>query len=167
VKSNRPFLYYLGNIDIIGAGIGLVLLVFLTLGGALCRYLLDSPFTWMEEIQSMLEVWVVFLGAGYGFRVGAHVSIEILVDALPKKIQKVIDPLIAVVVIGTLSYLLYQSIGYVNLFIRSERVSSYLQIPYKYIYVIVPVCCGLMIANYLFVVIKKMQGMDVTKETEI
>lgn len=166
MKRKRSFLYYLSNIDIILAGIGLVFLVLLTLAGALFRYFLDSPFTWMEEVQLMLEVWVVFLGAGYGFRVGAHVSVEILVDALPESARKAVDLLVAAIVVGTLSYLLYQSVGYADLFIQNGRVSSYLGIPYVYVYGIMPICCALMIANFVYVVAKKIKGVDVTKETE-
>lgn len=115
----------------------------------------------------MLEVWVVFLGAGYGFRVGAHVAIEIVIDALPQKVQRFFDYLIMAIVVGTIAYLLVQSIGYVRLFIRSERTTSILQIPYYLIYGIVPVSCILMILNYLYYFIMKVRGVDVTaKETE-
>jgi TRAP-type C4-dicarboxylate transport system permease small subunit len=164
VEKIKERLGWLRHLDIIAAGTVLVSLVILTLVGALSRYILDKPFTWMEEVQLMLEVWVVFLGAGYGFRVGSHVAIEIIIESLPAKVQKVFDFIIFVIVIGTLLYLLVQSVGYFNLFVRSGRVTSILQIPYKYIYGIVPVCCVLMLSNYLYVFVRKLHGVDIVKE---
>lgn len=167
MQAKRVQLKWMSHLDIIITGVALSYLVFLTITGALSRYFLDSPWVWMEEVQLMLEVWVVFLGAGYGFRVGAHVAIEIVIDALPQKVQRFFDYLIMAIVVGTIAYLLVQSIGYVRLFIRSERTTSILQIPYYLIYGIVPVSCILMILNYLYYFIMKVRGVDVTaKETE-
>lgn len=160
-------LNWLINLDIIVAGIALVILVALTLFGALSRYFLNNPFTWMEEVQLLLEVWVVFLGAGYAFRTGGHVAVELVVDFMPKKVQKVVEYFIAVVVVTTIGYLLYQSIGYFNLFQGSGRLTSILQIPYTVIYGVVPFACLLMLINFLYVFISGLKGIDVTKKGEL
>ena len=158
----------ISRLDIIISGLALTLIVFLTLAGALSRRFLNQPFVWLEEIQLFLEVWVVFLGAGAAFRTGSHVAIEVVVDALPEKAKKVIDVIISVVVILTLGYLLLQSIGYVQLFIKSERTTSMLQIPYYLIYGVMPFSCVLMIVNYLYVFINRLRGIDVTEnESEV
>ena len=118
----------------------------------------------MEEIQLLLEVWVVFLGAGYAFRAGGHVAVELLVEYLPEKIQKIIEYFIAVIVIGTIGYLLYQSMGYFDLFQSSERTTSILQIPYTLVYGIVPIACVLMLVNYIGVFIVNNRKVDAVKE---
>lgn len=164
MNNKRVGLSWLINLDIIIAGIALVVLVTLTLFGALSRYFLNNPFTWMEEIQLLLEVWVVFLGAGYAFRAGGHVAVELLVEYLPEKVQKIIEYFIAVIVIGTIGYLLYQSMGYFDLFQSSERTTSILQIPYTLIYGIVPIACVLMLVNYIGVFIVNNRKVDAVKE---
>ena len=161
-KKNLGLTWIL-NIDVILAGIALVILVFITLFGAISRYFLNSPLLWMEEIQLLLEVWVVYLGAGYAFRAGGHVAVELLVEYFPEKFQKAVNYFIAVVVLGTLSYLLYQSIGYFNLFRSSERTTSLLQIPYTLVYGIVPVACVVMIISFLYVFVNQIRGIDVTE----
>lgn len=154
----------LANLDVGISGTALVLLVFLTLAGALSRRFLNHPFVWLEEVQLWLEVWVVFMGAGAAFRTGSHVAIEIIIDALPEKVQRIFDVIIAIIVAVTLGYLLWQSLGYVKLFIDSERTTSMLQLPYYFIYGVVPISCILMIVNYLYVFINRMKGIDVTED---
>lgn len=160
-------LNWLLNIDLIVAGVSLAILVSITLLGALSRYFLNNPFTWMEELQLLLEVWVVFLGAGYAFRVGGHVAIELLVDALPEKMQKVMEIIIAAVVLVTMGYLLYQSFGYFQLFERSGRTTSIMQIPYTFIYGIVPISCINIILSFVYVFVNKLRGIDITKGVEM
>lgn len=155
------------NIDAVIAGIALAALVLLTIIGALSRYFLDYPFTWLEEVQIWCEVWVVFIGAGAAFRSGSHVAIEMIIDALPKPVQKIFDFIIAAVVIGVIGYLLVQSIGFIQLFVNSGRTTSILQIPYSLIYGIVPISCILMIVNYLYIFIKRVQGSGMNKEVQI
>ncbi len=167
MHKKRVQLNWLSHLDIIITGIALACLVALTISGALSRYFLGKPWVWMEEVQLMLEVWVVFLGAGYGFRMGAHVAIEIVVDALPERVQRIFDYLIMIVVVATLSYLFIQSIGYVGLFIRSSRTTSILRVPYSLIYGIAPVSCVLMVINYMYAFLMKARGAVVeNKETE-
>ena len=54
----------LKNFDCYVASLVLVVLVILTFFGAIWRYLLHSPFTWLEEVQTSCMVWIVFAGAG-------------------------------------------------------------------------------------------------------
>ena len=41
----------LANLDMVFAGIALVVLIVVTFGGVIFRYLLDSPIIWAEEVQ--------------------------------------------------------------------------------------------------------------------
>lgn len=156
----------LANLDSIVAGTALVILVALTILGALLRYFFNHPFVWLEEVQLWCEVWVAFIGAGAAFRTGSHVAIEIIIDALPKRIQKVFDFIIAFIVIGVIGYLFIESIGYLQLFIKSGRTTSILQVPYTVIYGVIPITCVLMLSNYCYVFYKRMHGIDVTKEDQ-
>ena len=145
------------NIDFAIAGIMLVALVALTLYGVFMRYVVGSPLTWIEEVQLACMVWIVFCGAGGAFRTGGHVAIELLVDALPKKIQKIVEVLIILTVIFTLGYLLVQSAAYTQFFIDNERTTSILRIPFWMIYAVAPVATLSMIGNYLYVQLIKLR----------
>lgn len=137
------------NLDIVVAGINLVVLVVLTFTGVIFRYILSDPIIWVEEVQLACMVWVVFAAAGAAFRTGNHVSVEILTDVLPKPLRKIIAVIIDICFVGIMFYFMKQSLDYVEFFVTSGRVSNILKLPYKYVYTIVPLSCILMIINYV------------------
>ena len=100
----------LANLDIVIAGTVLAILIVLTFAGVIWRYFLGKPFTWLEEVQTACMVWIVFSAAGAAFRMGNHVAIEMIVDLMPKALQKVMTVLISVVVVAVLAYLFDKTI---------------------------------------------------------
>lgn len=147
------------NIDSIVASVMLILLIAFTFTGVIWRRVFNAPFTWMEEVQLACMVWIVFTGASVAFRTGGHVAIEMVVDLLPKPIQKVVEVIISAIVVFVLAYLFIQSIGFIKLFLRSGRSTSILGIPYALIYGIAPVSLVSMVFNYFYS--KKNKEVDV------
>lgn len=141
----------IGNIEVTLASVMLVILVVLTFVGVIMRYCFGNPFTWLEEIQLACMVWIVFAAAGATFRYGGHVAIEILVDMMPKKVQRVCEVFISLVVVTVVVYFGIKSIAYIQLFLRTGRGTPILKIPYAWIYGIVPVSCVLMLINWFVV----------------
>ena len=144
----------LGNLDIAVACIVLVALIVMTCLGVIFRYVLKAPFPWLEEVQMACMVWIVFAAGGAAFRTGNHVAIEMIVDMFPKKVQKVFEWVIAVVVFAVLAYLFYQSLGFIGMFVTSGRATSMIKIPYALIYGIAPVSFVLMAVSYVFSLVK-------------
>ncbi len=153
-KKNNKLLSVLGNLDIAVACIVLVALIVMTFLGVIFRYVLKAPFTWLEEVQMACMVWIVFAAGGAAFRTGNHVAIEMIVDMFPKKVQKVFERVIAVVVFAVLAYLFYQSLGFIGMFVTSGRATSMIKIPYALIYGIAPVSFVLMAVSYVFSLVK-------------
>jgi TRAP-type C4-dicarboxylate transport system permease small subunit len=150
VKNKLTPKKILANLDIAVTCIIMVILVVLTFGGVIFRYILNKPFIWMEEVQLMCMVWIVYGAAGAAFRLHSHVAIEVLFDFLPRRLRNAAQALISLVILCVASYFFIQSIGYVQLFIMNGRGSGILQIPYKYVYAIVPFSAVLMVGNYFF-----------------
>jgi TRAP-type C4-dicarboxylate transport system permease small subunit len=108
--------------------------VILTFLGVIWRYILSMPFTWMEEVQMACMVWIVFAAAGGAFRMGNHVAIEMIVDLMPQKLQRLMNIVISIVVVGVIGYLFVQSLGYIQVFLTSGRSTNMLKIPFWLIY---------------------------------
>ena len=142
------------SLDTIVASIVLAILIILTFAGVPFRYILGAPFTWLEEVQLACMVWIVFAAAGAAFRAGNQVAIEMIVDLMPKKMQKAVTVFISVVVLAGVGYLFYQSLGYINVFLKSGRATPMLKIPYALIYGIAPVSYVLMVISYFYALIK-------------
>ncbi len=154
MKQRSKFKAVLWNLDTIVASVVLAILIVLTFAGVPFRYLLGAPFTWLEEVQLACMVWIVYAGAGAAFRAGNQVAIEMIVDLMPKGIQKAVEVFISIVVVAVLGYLFYQSLGYVGIFIRSGRATPMLKIPYALIYGIGPVSFVLMAGSYFYALFK-------------
>ena len=138
------------NIDIVVASIILAILIVLTFLGVVWRYIFNAPFTWLEEVQTSCMVWIVFAGAGAAFRSGNHVAIEMIVDLMPEKVQKVMEIMIAVIVVVILGFLFVQTIPYLKIFLESGRSTSMLKIPYSWVYGIAIVSYFDMIISYFY-----------------
>ena len=125
---------FLANLDVIVASVILAILIILTFAGVIWRYVFHAPFTWLEEVQTSCMVWITFAAAGAAFRSGNHVAIEMIVDLMPEKVQKVMEIMIAVIVVVILGFLFVQTIPYLKLFLESGRSTSMLHIPYIVVY---------------------------------
>lgn len=140
----------LANLDLMIAGTVLAILIVLTFAGVIWRYFLGKPFTWLEEVQTACMVWIVFSAAGAAFRMGNHVAIEMIVDLMPKALQKVMTILISVVVVAVLGYLFDKTIGFIQIFLRSGRATSMIKIPFWLIYGIAIPAYIDMIVSYFY-----------------
>lgn len=153
-KKENKGLSILANLDFLVAGITLSLLIVLTFLGVIWRYIFKAPFTWLEEVQMACMVWIVFGGAGAAFRTGNHVAIEMVVDLLPAKLQKVMSVIISIIVVLVVGYLFKQSIGFIQMFLKSGRSTSMLKIPYSVIYGIAMISYIDMLISYFFSILK-------------
>lgn len=153
-KKENKAVSVLMNLDIVVASAILAILIALTFLGVIWRYIFNAPFTWLEEVQTSCMVWIVFAAAGAAFRSGNHVAIEMIVDMMPAKMQKIMEWLISVVVVIVIGYLFWQSIGFIQVFLKSGRSTSMLKIPYSVVYGIAIVSYIDMIISYFYSIIK-------------
>lgn len=140
----------LGNLDIAVASVALIVLIILTFSGVVMRYIVGKPYTWLEEVQIFCMVWIVFAAGGAAFRTGSHVAIEMVVEMFPESVQKVIGYIIDIVVLAVIAYLFWNSMGFIQMFLKSGRSTSMLKIPLALQYVIAPISYILMIVSYFY-----------------
>ncbi len=146
--KKKQILPILANLDLWIASISLAVLIAFTLWGVVMRYVFSHPLTWLEEVQLFCMVWIVFASGGAAFRTKSHVAIEMVVELFPAKTQKIAGIIIDAIVVYCIGYLFFYSIGYVQLFLHSGRTTSMLEIPYWFIYGIVPLSCIDMLISY-------------------
>ncbi len=59
--------------------------------GVLSRYVLHTPLVWVDELASLLFIWLIMLGAAVAFRRGSHMRMTALVDAATPKWRGVFE----------------------------------------------------------------------------
>lgn len=138
-----------GYIDETIFGITSVVLVMITVVGVFFRFVLNSPFTWVEEVQMILVVWSVFYGASIAIRTHGHIAVEIFYDATPAVIQKVMNVLIWVVVALSIAGITYLQMDRVQDLIKSDLRTPVLRLPSYIEYVGVVIACGLMFVGHI------------------
>jgi TRAP-type C4-dicarboxylate transport system permease small subunit len=84
------------------AGSALVLISAVIPWGVYTRYVLNSAASWPEPMAVLLAIVLTFIGAAACYRVGAHMSVTILVNALTPPWQRLVE-LIAEGLMGLIS----------------------------------------------------------------
>jgi TRAP-type C4-dicarboxylate transport system permease small subunit len=52
------------------------------------RFFLNVSLSWSEELQRYLHIWIVFLAIPIGYRRGAHLGMNMLLERLPPLAQR-------------------------------------------------------------------------------
>ena len=148
--KKKTWLKILCNLDLFIASVAMVVLTFVTAAGVVMRYIVKNPILWQEEVQAFCQVWMIFLGGSVAFRVGSIVAIEMFVDSLTEKGQRIMGYVVDVIVLFVLSFLMVKSHAYINqVFGQSGRPTPILRIPYTLIYGVAPYGCALMMVSYI------------------
>lgn len=129
----------LGSIEDVLASLALAVVLLSVVWGILSRILPVQTAVWSVELSGIIFTWAVFIGAAAAYRRGQHVSIPIVTDLLPDKVQKVISLIVNLAVLLFLLYAVYLS---VKLMIESStRPSPVLRIPFTFVYLPVALSC--------------------------
>ena len=126
--------------------IGVIMLaVCLTLifAGVVMRLVFKSGIPWQEELSRILYVLVVYIGASYGMKSKDHIRVVFIREMLPplgRKILEIFTDVVWVafnVVVVVISIQLYPKLQ------RFIGESAILEIPLHWIFLTVPIGCGL------------------------
>ena len=120
------------------SGTALIIVVLSVCWGVLTRYITEQPAAWAGEVAAMAFAWMVFIGASAALKRSMHVSIDMLVLALPPAMQRVVMGVADLVVIVFLIVAIILAAEFA--FDTFDNPSSVLRIPLSIIYA--PVVIG-------------------------
>ncbi len=113
------------------------------------RYLTGHSLQWADEAARYLMIWMTFGGAGLALRLGGHVAITNLQDALPGVAQKVLRAAIVAGLLVFFGFMVDVGIDYAQ---RMQfQVTPAMRIPFIYIYAAMPVGFALLIIHLLLI----------------
>jgi TRAP-type C4-dicarboxylate transport system permease small subunit len=157
---NKRLRQILVNLDLIISCTMLAALVLYTFFGVVMRYFIKRPIIWGEEFQLFCIVFIIFFGAGAGFRTGSHVAIDIVVDRFPRNVQRIFECVIYAITMLVFIYFALQSAAFVRQMYATERSTDILNIPSFLTYSAFPLGCVLMMVNYTATVYRKLSGKE-------
>ena len=106
------------------------------------RYVLDDPLSWTEEVARYLYVYIVFLGASAAISDRSHVGIDYFARLLPVPVQWALSVAVNLLVLGALALLAYWGLRAAAR--QWDMPLVVLDIPYTWVYVVVPFTAVLM-----------------------
>lgn len=134
------------------AGIGFFAIVMLTLMNAILRTTVSMPIIFADDLSLLLFSWVAFLGADVALRHCRLVGMDILTSKLPEKIQKVLQLVVYIIIIGAL--IMFAKFGYELAMGNWARNYNSLPISYGWATLSLPVCSVLMVLTAVIKVVK-------------
>ena len=153
-KNNRLRKVIL-NLDAVITGVTLVSCTVLVNVNVLMRYILRKPLFWCEEVVTGLFVWTVFIGSAYAYRTHAHLGVDVLVNAMPLKIRKIVNVVIRFLECAVLVMLTNISAQYVmNTW---DKLSNTLRMPSWYISIAVPIGFGLSLIYSIYFIVRDLK----------
>lgn len=109
----------------------------------LIRFVFKYPLPWTEEIARIAFVYCVFVGATIAVRENSHLQVDFLLVILPKKVARVLV-LLGMLLVGMfLVFVTWQ--GVVLVLATGVQMSPVMQVPFKYLYLILPVSGAIML----------------------
>lgn len=109
------------------------------------RYVLNQPSTLTDELARFLMIWVGLLGAAYTVGAQRHLSIDLFAMSLTKRKQALLSIIINLLIfLFAGSVIVTGGMKLINKTLATSQVSAAMQIPMGYVYLILPLCGGIM-----------------------
>lgn len=149
---------YLQKIEEFVLSWSIILMALILVANVIGRVVFQKSLTFAEEISSILTICLTFAGVSYCARIGRHINMTALFDAVPKNGKKVFLFISSAITFVALLYLAYLSSRYVATVFKTGRYTSALQIPLWIPYLMLPIgfCC----AGIQYFIILMMNIMD-------
>lgn len=131
-------------------------LFIVVVAAVVARYVFGQAVSWTEEVPRYLLIWVSFLGAAACVANREHVGFDILFNALPERVRRVLGAAIGVLILGFGWIVLRYGVVFVQEF-GGDLMET---IPFKnyWYYVAMPVSGALLMLFALKNIVDALQG---------
>jgi C4-dicarboxylate transporter DctQ subunit len=148
------------TIGVINRGIaafGITAGISLAFANVVGRYIFDYSITWASELTMYFFLWSMFFAVAYTFKLDGHISIDLLVEFVDRKVAKGMMLMSRIVTFVYLTIVAYYGYEYILLVIDMDETSVDLEIPMWIPYLVIPVALSLAayrVAEHFYVLLK-------------
>lgn len=139
-------------------------LIIIVFGNVVGRYAFNYSLAWAEEASRFLFIWTAFIGAVFANEKYEHMHLDLLVQCFPGQAGRLLQLAAYLIMLVVLGILIRG--GLIVTLDSLTWESPALEIPYGWVYSIVPFCCAVMFYQVLGAVIqtvRKLQSADATE----
>nr|WP_245204171.1 TRAP transporter small permease [Ammoniphilus resinae] len=133
-------------IENIISGLTLVVLTVSVFLGVIFRYVLNNPLVWSEEMALVCFIWMTFVGSSIVLREKGHIQLDLTKLIKVDRLRNGLEWLGHLAVILILVVFIYY--GFKQVAFATDKTTA-LQLPWKYVFLAVPVGSILMLIRML------------------
>lgn len=104
-------------------------MTFITFANVVSRYILIQSWSFIEELTTVLFVWVTFLGASVATKRKGHLGLTILTDHLSPKLKKIVALFAVLLSVSLFAILLVYGVNMVISQYKTGQISPALGWP--------------------------------------
>jgi TRAP-type C4-dicarboxylate transport system permease small subunit len=101
-----------------------------------CRYVFNAPIAWAEELARYLQIWITFVGIGFGIRSGSHISLNLLRKRMPRFFGYLAGMIYNSLALGVCVLVLINAPEFLN---QQDKLASTMNISLQLVYVAIPI----------------------------
>jgi TRAP-type C4-dicarboxylate transport system permease small subunit len=162
IKKLDQFFNVFGKIEMWLSSFFLLLITGLILLQIFCRYILGSPLIWPEELAIIFTLWMSFIGASYVHKKNRHLTLNFIVDRMPKTLAMIID-LVTHLMVIYFCYIIIKG-GLRILPIQARNLSPALHIPSSFYTIPLLVAGACMILYSAYYILRILRQKPLSKE---
>lgn len=145
----NSFVRLTGGLAAISAVIILLMSAWITYD-VLARNFIGIGSPWFFDLSEYALVWVTFLAAPWVLLQDRHVRIELLIDVLPTKTQRMIGIVVSLLAFGACAILFWKtSVAALQYYENNVMMPRIWRIPRIWPYIVVPIGSGLLAVAFL------------------
>ena len=123
------------------------------------RYVLKGNITWAMEAKIFMFAWLIFFGASWGIRIGAHIGMESFVNLFSSKIKRMFALIAVLLCLIYGIIILIGSYNYVEKILTIGILSQDIKwLPQWVPRIIMPIGYGLIIFRFIEILIRIVLG---------
>ncbi|MFK5970259.1 MAG: TRAP transporter small permease [Candidatus Marithrix sp.] len=132
------------------------------------RYFLADPSPWTEELARIMLIWLGVLGGSYAYRTSSHIGIDLLMDKLRKRENKIklADIIDLCVITFAMIVMIFGGMNLVSLTYNLDQLTAVLGIQMAYIYCVIPLSGVLITIFGIFSIIERHRALAPNSDKE-
>jgi TRAP-type C4-dicarboxylate transport system permease small subunit len=101
-----------------------------------CRFVLNSPLAWSEELTCYLQVALIFPGIALGVKTKIHIEMSAVYDAVPPVVKLIFDILKHIIVIAVGIIFIRATLIFLTAQKQSALTMRWLRLDYFYLIIL-------------------------------
>ncbi|MQX35120.1 TRAP transporter small permease [Roseospira navarrensis] len=151
----------IARLEAVVLALGVIIMASFSVANVIGRFIIGESLFFVEELNQFLIVLITFVGLGYAARMGRHIRMSALYDALPDGARKVLMIIICLVTASAMFVLAWYAYAYVVSVYESGRIAPSLRIPVYLTFVWVPIGFVITGIQYLLTAVANLTKPDV------